>query len=449
VGGDVKLVAHFASFLNTEVNLNQSRIELLQGRVDAITNFVCSTSPFNDREIRIVRQGSWQHRTIIKPPGNNEFDADLALFMEPIDDWSPSDYIDNLYSAFRSHGTYRDMDSRKSRCLTVDYSGDFHLDIAPIVARGILSPSYYAQNRRLNEEEETNPEGYSEWFSEKNQHTCNNMLIKVTKLTKYLRDIKKTFSIRSIILSTLLGNQINDGWLGDDADESFPDVSTSLVTIFRRLDDFLQEYEIPPEIRNPALYEEAFAKDWNEDEYVNFRNRINIYRKWIDEAFEEDDREASITKWRRVFGEGFARSVTLRTRALTASSSPLVRHEQEPIWQVRISEQVELKEVISDKQSGEVKGELENRGTLVRKQFSLKFEARTTALPPFKVHWQVVNTGNEAAAANNLRGEIERSDGGLFHSENTKYSGRHWIRCYVVKDNVCIAQSDRFVVLIQ
>jgi len=241
----VKLVEHFASFLNNEVNLNQSRIELLQGRVDAITNYVSSTSPFDEHELRIVRQGSWQHRTIIKPSGNDEFDADLALFVSPIDGWSPSDYVEELYTAFRLHGTYQEMVSRKSRCVTVDYSGDFHLDIAPIVARGIPFPSFFAQNRKLDEEEETDPEGYSKWFKEKNQHTCNNMLIKVTKLTKYLRDIKKTFSVRSIILSTLLGNQVNDGWLGDDAEEDFPDVPTALVTIFRRLDDFLQEHETP------------------------------------------------------------------------------------------------------------------------------------------------------------------------------------------------------------
>jgi len=197
------------------------------------------------------------------------------------------------------------------------------------------------------------------------------------------------------------------------------------------------------------LNEESFAKNWSEDAYINFRKRIHIYREWIDDAFEEDERDASITKWRRVFGEGFARSVTLDVKSLTASNYSLVRHEQEPIWQVRVSEQVQIRGLLFDKQDGNVKGELESKGTLVRKQFALRFEARTTAVPPFKVHWQVVNTGDEAAANDDLRGAIERSDRGLLHSEKTKYSGRHWIRCYVIKDNVCIAQSERFIVLIQ
>ena len=37
-------------------------------------------------------------------------------------------YIEELHSIFRNDGTYRDKVPRKSKCVTIDYTGDFHLD---------------------------------------------------------------------------------------------------------------------------------------------------------------------------------------------------------------------------------------------------------------------------------------------------------------------------------
>ena len=72
--------------------------------------------------------------------------------------------------------------------------------------------------------------------------------------------------------------------------------------------------------------------------------------------------------------------------------------------------------------------------------------------PPFQVHWQVVNTGQEAKNANQLRGKIVLSKtagiGGLKQKEYTSYTGIHWTECFIVKNNVCVARSGEFIVRI-
>jgi hypothetical protein len=74
----------------------------------------------------------------------------------------------------------------------------------------------------------------------------------------------------------------------------------------------------------------------------------------------------------------------------------------------------------------------------------------TTVTPPFDLYWKVKNTGQQASAAGNLRGEITRDDKGpnAMRTETTKYTGQHFVELYVVKDDVCVAQARQAVPII-
>jgi hypothetical protein len=81
------------------------------------------------------------------------------------------------------------------------------------------------------------------------------------------------------------------------------------------------------------------------------------------------------------------------------------------------------------------------------KHVDLLFEAMTNVPKPYKVYWQVVNTGMEALRAGQLRGDFYDSNkSGRQRNESTKYTGMHWVECFVVKDGVCVARSGEFVV---
>jgi hypothetical protein len=95
-------------------------------------------------------------------------------------------------------------------------------------------------------------------------------------------------------------------------------------------------------------------------------------------------------------------------------------------------------------------------GELLDKGHSLIFRVTTNTLKPFTVHWQVVNTGQAAANEADLRGEITESEiagtGGLVKDckeERTMYSGSHWVECFIVKNNQCVARSGEFIVRIK
>lgn len=89
------------------------------------------------------------------------------------------------------------------------------------------------------------------------------------------------------------------------------------------------------------------------------------------------------------------------------------------------------------------------QGDLGDADSSLLFEARTTAQPPYKVYWQVVNTGEEARKAKGLHGGFDEGVvqiGGLQHKESALYAGNHSIECFIVKSGYCVARSGPFIV---
>lgn len=82
----------------------------------------------------------------------------------------------------------------------------------------------------------------------------------------------------------------------------------------------------------------------------------------------------------------------------------------------------------------------------LRKSKKLIFKIVKNTVPtPFDIKWKVRNFGTEAKDANDLRGEISDDQGLAEKKENTKYMGEHYVECYIIKSNTCIAK-DRILV---
>jgi hypothetical protein len=442
----MKLAKYFEDFMKTKVNLNLTRINTLREKVDTITSFIEGDDLFCDMLIDVEPQGSWAQKTIIKPAtDSDEFDADVLVYISENEDWDAQDYINELYKIFNSSGDYKALASRKTRCVRIKYAGDFHVDLVPTIRRTdfIGNDRVYITNRDENIFEETNPEGYLEWFNQQNATVGNNYLIKVIRLAKYLRDIKNRFSVSSILISTLLAGQVNNiiGYV--DTEEDYEDIPTSMKTLFNRLDHFLQSHYTMPEIKNPSLPTEDLTRCWDQEKYSNFRDRFHQYTIKINEAFDDSDELSSIEKWKAIFGDDFyPKSITLS--AIESSFSRMnLKHQEMPKWPPVLSDTVWI---AADKY---INGRWQrfSSGDVHQKGYKLRFISNTGVPRSYDVYWQVVNTGEEATVNNDLRGEINR--GSEIQNESTKYTGTHWIECFIVKDGSLMARSDKFIVNIE
>ena len=289
----------FAAFLRDEVNLNQSRLDRLETSVGAVNDYLKGNLTGYQK---MERQGSYALGTLIKPvDDNDEYDADIQIVMNPNPKWAAKDYVHEINHTLAKNKTYADKLRLKTRCVTIDYAGDFHLDVVPRVT---IKGKHYVCNRIDNKFEETDGNGYREWFNEKNRITGGN-LKRVVRLLKHLRDHKNSFTAKSILLTTLAGNTIQ---ASDEGKTAVSTVADTLETVLSRMNDYLQQHPNMPTIKNPVLPTEDFNRHWDQQKYANFRNRIQSYAQTAKKAKAEPSAEKAIKLWQELFGDKFGKS---------------------------------------------------------------------------------------------------------------------------------------------
>ncbi|PAL20656.1 nucleotidyltransferase [Sphingopyxis sp. GW247-27LB] len=481
----MKLVPQFSDFLRDTVNLNATRIGLLEKSVDAIKDFVrqCEWDP---RVRGFEEQGSWAHDTIIRPLSGGEFDADLLVKVAPVSGWTAKDYVKKLGEAFADSATYGSKCKTWDYCVTVTYAGERKIDIAPLVMDRKHAGSLEVCNRLADEFEDSEPMHYTVWLRDKNLLSGSNSFRKVTRLLKYLRDIKTTFTCPSVLLTTLLGMQID---FHDKDTEAFADVPTTLRTLMRRLDDWLQARPVKPRVENPHLRSEDFAAGWTDLQYANFRSFIHKYRGWIDEAYDMEGKAASILAWRKIFGDGFAKGETAIAAASINEGTSLIAtllsttaahldgivdavrryglsilpgnfnrppHMEEPAWRREAVVSTDVA-VIARRHRGRdsAPDRLLRSGDIVSRDGGIWFEATVNGGQPvpdgFRVQWRITNTGAMALRLNNGRGKFYAPTRQGLRWEELQYRGIHIAEAFIirVRDDVLVGQSPPFNVVIE
>ena len=293
-----KNIQQFAEFLRDEVNINQSRLDRLETAVGAVNDYLKDNLPGYQT---MEKQGSYALGTLIKPVDNNdEYDADIQIVMNPNPKWEAQDYVHAINKTLAGNKNYVEKLRLKTRCVTVDYAGDFHLDTVPRVTS---DGKHYVCNRVDNKFEETDGNGYRDWFNEKNRITGGN-LKRVVRLLKHLRDHKNSFTAKSILLTTLAGNTIK---ASDKGTAAVSTVADTLETVLSRMNDYLQQHPNMPKIKNPVLPTENFNRHWDQRRYANFRSRIQSYAGTAKQAKAEPSAEKAIKLWQELFGDSFGK----------------------------------------------------------------------------------------------------------------------------------------------
>ena len=302
----------FTDFLREDVDLNQGRMDRLETAVGGVNEHLKKNLPgYQNME----KQGSYALGTLIKPvDDNDEYDADIQIVMNPNPQWEAKDYVLAINRSLADNKTYTDKLRLKTRCVTVDYAGDFHLDVVPRVT---IKGKHYVCNRIDNKFEETDGNGYRDWFNEKNRITGGN-LKRVVRLLKHLRDHKNSFTAKSILLTTLAGNTIR---ASDEGAKAVSTVADTLETVLSRMNDYLQRHPNMPEIKNPVLPTENFNRHWDQRRYANFRDRIQSYAATAKRAKAEPSAEKAIKAWQELFGDSFGKGGSSGSGGTSGSGS--------------------------------------------------------------------------------------------------------------------------------
>lgn len=468
----MKLVSSFDAFLADTVNLNDTRLSQLDNSFEAIKRFIRG-SDYRPKVLSFYKHGSWAHKTIIRPVEGRPFDADVIVFVKPVEGWSAAQYVNELARVFRGSGLYEDKLRVYSHCATIEYAGDRKMDIAPCVVDRASFINYEVCNRASDGFEQSEPERYTTWLRGKNSNSGLNSLRKVTRLLKYLRDIKATFTCPSFLLTTLLGEQVRQG---DKDDAGFVDCPTALRTLVGRLDDWLQARAFVPVVSNPVLAHEDQASSWSSAQYLNFRTQVNRYRGWIDDAYSDPDAAESLAKWRRVFGDSFGTVrkaiVTLesaapspatalddvdavRTKGLSSLGRSILQPgwRKTPTWQPDlIQAKVSVRARLITSSSG--RGMRVANGMPVESGQWIEFTSMLGGVTPgddYRTEWRVTNTGPIAQQRGALRGEFNSSAPAHTRQEELSYRGVHMVEAFIIRkfNQSLVGFSQPFYVVIE
>ncbi|MDM4018167.1 nucleotidyltransferase [Roseiconus lacunae] len=387
----------------------------------------------------------------------------------------------------------------------------FHLDVLPSKPAPIQHPNveyrFSSQAVALTDRHHaqvydwgsTNPAGYADWFGERQQVAFRRVAaLQKTRISRqHGRVYGRVDDVPDQLVRTPLQRIIQllkrhrDARFAGTENESDKPISMIITTlaalaykqessVYEALAGFLDQVQRFQEtgiircendewiIENPVNPNENFADRWN-DEGSKRPDAFFQWINWVQEdidailnAVSHDELESSLTG---AFGERTGKRIAdeyqgplpgayqLPTSAFGRIAKNLLRfdvgHRQQPRWHIspaRYDVRVSAKYM----RNGFRPTAFRSNAPPLKKHVDLVFEAATNAPKPYKVFWQVVNTGDEAQRADQLRGDFYDSNkAGRSRTERTEYSGMHWVECFVVKNGVCVARSGEFIVNIE
>lgn len=440
-------------------------------------------SPLEQYEPIIYPQGSFRLGTVVRPITDaDQFDIDLVCRLTiKKESTTQADLKKRVGDRLKGRKDLEAILEECRRCWKLDYERSFHMDVLPSLPNLERLPNgILLTDTDLVRWQKSNPITYADWFRERMKVVFERKRIELAEarkaevqevpewqvrtplqravqLLKRHRDIYFVKDLEnrpvSIIITTLAAQAYGNQW----------DLFESLQRILQCMPSQILVKDGRYAVFNPVEPDENFADKWNEKP----ARRVAFF-KWLERAqadFQVAAEKMTLSESTAVLAPALGTGATLRaakslgvptaTSALVPVPAPVSvpglgssGHCQRPAWPERLAGKAKVRgEVYMQNWKGKKLWDLSDRA--VPKNVRLKFILTTNVPAPYQVKWQVVNTGNEAEAEGDLRGDFYDSEGSATRWEHTKYAGTHWVEAFVIKDEVCLARSGRALVKVR
>ena len=408
-------------------------------------------------------QGSYATFTLNQHP-DNEYDIDVAIVFKKED--LPSSALkarQRIAEAFKQvAGNFSKDPEARTNAVTVWYAEGYHIDFA-------VYRTYEDEFDRTIIEHagpewtERDPMDMTNWFNDavnKNsplkEYGATVEGYQMRRMVQLLKAFAKSRSSWNLpgglIISVLV-----DECYQSDYDRDDVALYNTMAAILDRLRRDIEVWS-PVSIAELLTYKEEYKK-----QVERFRDKLDSAITKLKPLFEDDcTTDKAMRAWNKVFNHPFwaegaqEESETedysgANDRNLVPSNTAKptlgnTSHQQTIEWQCVNTHRVRLYASIYLNKKVK-KGGLKSDGRPIPSGFDLKYEVKTNLRGDYQIWWQVVNTGRHAESVGGGRGKVfESYSNSSVHWEKSEYTGKHWIECFIVKDDVCVARSGRFYV---
>lgn len=434
----------------------------------------------------IYPQGSFRLGTVIAPWNHNDdYDIDLVCLLDlEKTSTTQADLKKKVGDRLKERADIKASLEESRRCWRINYASHegatgFHLDVLPAIPTDTATANgIFITDKDLHRWQYSNPIAYAEWFVQRMAVVYNKKRLLLaearagdiedvpiwqvkTPLQRSVQILKRHRDIDfeghpddrpiSIIITTLAAK----------AYQNEEEIYDALVNIVDRMHLFIENRDGKWWVANPVEPNENFADRWNE-----FPSRKECFDKWllrVRRDFVAVAQSKSADEGRVVLSEKLGRNSRTSYGLVPSaprSQLPVVPPIGETTHVLRADSVFTVREQPLIKASLRVESYLKGRrrklwqvtDRAVPKNIELKFSLRTNASGAYTVRWQVANTGEEARAAGQLRGDFYDSEPSTRNTrwESTSYRGTHWVEAFVLDEfGVCVARTGRFYVKVR
>ncbi len=444
-----------------------------------------SDSELKDYSPEIYPQGSFRLGTVVRPVSEKEeYDIDLVCRLEIEKEKTTQAQLKEMVgNRLKKRDDLEKILEPSRRCWILNFPKQFHMDVLPAIPNLERLPTgILLTDTKLTRWQKSNPKAYAEWFYKRMEVVIQESrtalaksiqasiedvpdwkvktpLQRTIQLLKRHRDIYFQNNLEhkpvSIILTTLAAKAYRNQL---DIVDALTEVSDEMPKfIERRNDKWL--------VVNPVDPDENFADKWNEKPELE-----KAFMVWLRKAHEDfnllNKKDSTFNELvdllKRYLGQRIAAKAanqielkqdkffsTLMESKIQVPTIGDTKHALSPLWNVDKKYKARVRGAVYRNKRKQLW--MMRSNAPVPKNIWLQFKLETNALPPYEVKWQVVNTGQEAHQANQLRGEFYDNNvqGNNVRWERTSFRGTHWVEAFVIKNGVCVARSDRKYVMVR
>lgn len=275
-------------------------------------------------DLKVFVQGSILSDTVVKAIHQDEHDLDVViLFKLDHREVNPRAVQDEIYKLLMADDRYKDKVVKKSRCVTIQYNTNFHIDLMPALPEflnfeddWILVPHKLSEN--LYDWQSSNPVGLNKWLTdlEKSYRMDSMRSIVLNEASIEVSPFPKPKRYKSNIRYIIqLLKRARDHYFKDDPDAKkiarsiallvltgthYRPASGSLISellyVVSKIEDATSNY-LDIHVYNPLHLNredkdrEDFAEKWRQDRdlYLKFRKWVKSLREDLQEIYIQRD----------------------------------------------------------------------------------------------------------------------------------------------------------------
>lgn len=442
------LSSKFNTFYNVHVVLPQvDQTELYHKKDLNIKRLENGLKEYNDEHgtsysvVETCVQGSVAMSTVVQNE-NNDYDIDVAIVFDKdvLGEKGAQATRNMVANALRRKTKQFNAEPKvKTSCVRVKYEDGYHIDFAIYRRHYDDLNDCWIYEHAGSDWAERELKGLTEWFNTQNRFFDGN-LRKVVRLSKMFCNSRESWvNMPSGLVQTVLCEE-------------------ELQNAYERIDELFY-YTMKAIVNRLELYTFVLApvddgrnltpRQCDIQKMINWKNRLKSKLEDLEVLFKDDcTKTDAMQAWFGFFNHDYwneqvaeaAYSHDLVSKSIYSFND--TEQYIEDLYPVKIKYGCRISCNVSG--NGWREKPLSEFLALLKKYLPHNFEIKcsmtyTSCPSPYKILWKVKNVGPEAERQNQIRGQIE--DRGKSIVEHSNFFGNHYIECYIIKNDVCVARQ--------